>query len=192
MARSSDGNPGTVGGSTQAGGAGTDPRPASAVNRLRLTTANRPGRFSLPQPDPVPRRDLGPRPEPVGRVAAARARILPRSVLGIASLILALAVGAGFSGVVLFSYYQYKLNQTNDQVNTLISGYKKQFANAEGKLSAAVAAAKTNIQNQLKAVAAASGRAGYVGGAGQAGGPVGVLRAHPRRQRAARGRARRS
>ena len=69
-------------------------------------------------------------------------RILPRSVLGIASLILALAVGAGFSGVVLFSYYQYKLNQTNDRVNTLISGYKKQFANAEGDLAAAAAAAR--------------------------------------------------
>src|SRR5580698_3381755 len=34
-----------------------------------------------------------------------RQRILPRSVLGIASLILALAIGAGFSGVVLYSYY---------------------------------------------------------------------------------------
>jgi len=81
-----------------------------------------------------------------------RRRILPRSVLGIASLMLALAVGAGFSGVVLFSYYQYKLNQTNARVNTLITGYKKQFANAQGDLSAAVAAANANIQNQLKAV----------------------------------------
>jgi S1-C subfamily serine protease len=73
-------------------------------------------------------------------------------VLGIASLILAFAVGAGFSGVVLFSYYQYKLNQTNDRVNTLISGYKKQFANAEGDLAAAVGAARVNIQNQLKTI----------------------------------------
>jgi S1-C subfamily serine protease len=81
-----------------------------------------------------------------------RTRVLPRSVLGIASLILAFAVGAGFSGVVLFSYYQYKLNQTNQRVNTLVSGYKKQFANAEGDLAAAVAAAKLNIQNQLRAV----------------------------------------
>jgi S1-C subfamily serine protease len=65
---------------------------------------------------------------------------------------LAFAVGAGFSGVVLFSYYQYKLNQTNDRVNTLITGYKKQFTNAEGDLAAAAAAARLNIQNQLKAV----------------------------------------
>ena len=79
-------------------------------------------------------------------------RILPRSVLGIASLILAFAIGAGFSGVVLFSYYQYKLNQTNARVNTLVSGYKKQFANAEGDLSASGRRRQTNIQTQLKAI----------------------------------------
>jgi S1-C subfamily serine protease len=71
-------------------------------------------------------------------------------VLGIASLILAFSVGAAFSGVVLYSYYQYKLNQTNDRVNSLISGYKKQFTNAEGDLAAAAAAANANIQSQLK------------------------------------------
>ncbi len=54
--------------------------------------------------------------------------------------------------MVLFSYYQYKLNQTNDRVNALISGYKKQFANAESDLAAATAAAKASIQNQLKAL----------------------------------------
>jgi S1-C subfamily serine protease len=98
----------------------------------------------------------GTRPLPPGlklsRTAALRTRILPRSVLGIASLILALAVGAGFSGVVLFSYYQYKLDQTNQRVNTLVNGYKQQFAKAEGDLAAAAAAAKANIQTQLNAV----------------------------------------
>jgi hypothetical protein len=83
-----------------------------------------------------------------------RTRVLPRSVLGIACLILAFAIGAGFSGVVLFSYYQYKLNQTNQRVNALVSGYKKQFANAEGDLAATAAAAKANIQNQLKSIQA--------------------------------------
>ena len=81
-----------------------------------------------------------------------RERILPRSILGVASLILAFAIGAGFSGVVLYSYYQYKLNQTNDRVNALITGYKDQFAKAEANLNADVANAKVDIQNQLKAV----------------------------------------
>ena len=81
-----------------------------------------------------------------------RHRILPRSLLGIASLILALSVGAAFSGVILYSYYQYKLNQTNDRVNALISGYKKTFANAEGQLNAAAANAKAGFASQLQSV----------------------------------------
>jgi len=73
-------------------------------------------------------------------------------MLGVASLILAFAIGAGLSGVVLFSYYQYKLNQTNDNVNALVNNYKKAFSDAEGNLNADVANAKADIQNQLKAV----------------------------------------
>ena len=73
-------------------------------------------------------------------------------MLGVASLILAFAIGAGFSGVILFSYYPYKLNQTDNQVNSFIRNYKTAFSNAEGNLNADVANAKTEIQNQLKAV----------------------------------------
>lgn len=73
-------------------------------------------------------------------------------MLGVASLILAFAIGAGFSGVILFSYYQYKLNQTNDKVNAFVNNYKKAFSDAEGNLNADVSNAKVDIQNQLKAV----------------------------------------
>ena len=103
------------------------------------STGHRNGRDALPS-------------ERDGRASRLRTRILPRSVIGIACLILALAVGAGFSGVVLFSYYQYKLNQTNDRVNALISGYQKQFTKAQSDLAAATAAAKASIQSQLKAL----------------------------------------
>ena len=81
-----------------------------------------------------------------------RRRVLPRSIIGVAVMILAFAVGAGFSGVVLYSYYQYKLNQTNARVNTLVTGYKQQFTKAESDLQAAVAAAQANIQEQVKSV----------------------------------------
>ena len=128
-----DGDIGDAGARTPAGGTPGATAWGAAAPRLVGVPASAPVRT----PD---------RPPPF------RNRILPRSVLGIAALILAFAVGAGFSGVVLFSYYQYKLNQTNDRVNTLVTGYKKQFTNAEGNLAAAVAAAKLNIQNQLKAV----------------------------------------
>jgi hypothetical protein len=91
-------------------------------------------------------------PRKIKRREAFRHRILPRSVLGVASLILAFSIGAGFSGVVLYSYYQYRLNQTDARVNSLVSGYKTQFAKAEGDLSASVAAAQATIAQQLKTV----------------------------------------
>ncbi len=84
-----------------------------------------------------------------GTQPGLRYRILPRSLIGIAALILAFALGAGFSGVVLYSYYQYHLDQTDGRVNALINGYKKQFTNAEGDLQASANAAKGQIQNQL-------------------------------------------
>jgi S1-C subfamily serine protease len=87
---------------------------------------------------------------PTTRRGMLRYRVLPRSVVGISMLILAFAIGAGFSGVVLFSYYQYKQNQADSKVNALISGYKGQFAKAESDLNAAVQAARANIATQLK------------------------------------------
>ncbi len=78
-----------------------------------------------------------------------RYRILPRGLLGLTSLILAFAIGAGFSGVVLYSYYQYRLDQTNSHVNTLINGYKQQFSNAESQLNASAASASRQIQTEL-------------------------------------------
>lgn len=93
-------------------------------------------------------------PLPTTRRGMLRYRVLPRSVVGISMLILAFAVGAGFSGVILFSYYQYKQDQANAKVNALISSYKGQFAKAQADLNAAVDAAKTNIATQLKAAQA--------------------------------------
>jgi S1-C subfamily serine protease len=90
-------------------------------------------------------------PEEAGPVRAeaprmpVRHRVLPRSLLGLTALILSFAIGAGLSGVVLYSYYQYKLNQTNDRVNTLVQGYKQQFADAEGALKAQTADDKAQI-----------------------------------------------
>ena len=111
--------------------------------------------------DPAPRkRPWAPSARPAATKAGPqgehpgffRGRILPRSLLGVASLILAFAIGAGLSGAVLYSYYQYRLNQTNDKVNSFISGYKKAFADAEGNLGADVANAKSQIQTQLKSL----------------------------------------
>jgi S1-C subfamily serine protease len=117
-----------------------DPTTETGSTRAALDSlASRPGTRPTPVPLPTTRRGM------------LRYRVLPRTVLGISMLILAFAIGAGFSGVVLYSYYQYKQNQTDTRVNTLINGYKSQFAKAESDLNAAVAAARANIDNQVKA-----------------------------------------
>lgn len=144
------------------GTAEADARPGAAP----ADAPGNPGPFSVPvSPEPPPGDGLDalgsrqvPRsvppppggPLPTTRRGMLRYRVLPRSVVGISMLILSFAIGAGFSGVVLFSYYQYKQNQANDKVNALISGYKGQFAKAEADLNSAVAAAKANIATQLK------------------------------------------
>jgi S1-C subfamily serine protease len=89
---------------------------------------------------------------PTTRRGMLRYRVLPRGVIGVSVLLLAFAIGAGFSGVVLFSYYQFRQNQADDKVNALISGYQSQFAKAEADLNAAVSAAKKNITTQLQDV----------------------------------------
>ena len=47
-----------------------------------------------------------------------RDRIVPKTVIGMTMLILAGAIGAAFSGVVLYSYYEYRLNKTETKVET--------------------------------------------------------------------------
>lgn len=78
-----------------------------------------------------------------------RDRLIPKTVLGLAMLILSAAVGAAFSGAVLFSYYQYRLQKTDDRVNSFITGYRQQFDKASADVAAQGAAAKAAIDQQL-------------------------------------------
>ena len=45
-------------------------------------------------------------------------RLLPRSVLGISALILAAALGAAFSGAILYAYYAYRLDRGVEYAST--------------------------------------------------------------------------
>ena len=81
-----------------------------------------------------------------GHEGSPHLRLLPRTLLGITSMVLALAVGAGLSSVGLYSYYQYRLDQTDRRVNALIHGYRTQFLRAEADLRAAAATGKAQVQ----------------------------------------------
>jgi S1-C subfamily serine protease len=64
-------------------------------------------------------------------------------------MVIAASIGAAFSGVVLYSYYQYKLQKSDDKINSFINSYKGEFAKAQGDLAAQGDAAKAAINNQL-------------------------------------------
>jgi S1-C subfamily serine protease len=94
-----------------------------------------------PVPDPVP----AARPKP----PRWRERVIPKTALGMSMLILAVAVGSAFSGVVLYAYYEYRLTKTDTRVSNFINGEARNLANAQGQINAARDSAMAQIQQEL-------------------------------------------
>ncbi|MDQ3679369.1 MAG: trypsin-like peptidase domain-containing protein [Actinomycetota bacterium] len=82
--------------------------------------------------------------------ARLRERLLPRSVLGISALILAFAVGAAFSGAVLYSYYEFKKDTTEKRVASFIEGFDERFDTALATIDAETNNARAEIQEELE------------------------------------------
>src|SRR5436305_13357297 len=74
-----------------------------------------------------------------------RERLIPKTVIGITVLVLAAAIGAAFSGVVLYSYYEYRLNKTESKVNTFINNFGNQYNDAIKNINTAQDNATTEI-----------------------------------------------
>jgi len=89
------------------------------------------------------------RPPDADAVRPLRYRILPRTAIGISMAILFFAFGASLSGVVLYSYYEYRLNQNEDKVSALTSSLPNQAKQAQAALKAQEAAASAEINSQL-------------------------------------------
>ena len=66
-----------------------------------------------------------------------RERLLPKSVLGMAMLLVVASVGAAFSGAVLYAYYDYRLNQNERRVSHYIPDIQKRFKNATASIDKA-------------------------------------------------------
>ena len=78
-----------------------------------------------------------------------RERLLPKSVLGMAMLLVVASVGAAFSGAVLYAYYDYRLNQNERRVSHYIPDIQKRFKNATSSIDKARDDAKKQIDQQL-------------------------------------------
>src|SRR5256885_9402954 len=79
-----------------------------------------------------------------------RERLIPKTVIGITVLVLAAAIGAAFSGVVLYSYYEYRLNKTESKVNSFINNFGTQYNDAIKNITIAQDNAKAEIDKELE------------------------------------------
>jgi S1-C subfamily serine protease len=83
-------------------------------------------------------------------VSQWRDRLVPETALGMAMLILAFSVGAAFSGVVFFSYYQFRKDRTEEKVDSLTKNFDSNFKNAIKTIQKSAAEAKDQIQKELE------------------------------------------
>ncbi|HEX9969496.1 MAG TPA: S1C family serine protease [Acidimicrobiales bacterium] len=79
-----------------------------------------------------------------------RERLIPRTVLGMATLILAFAIGAAASGVAFYSYYEFKKDSTAKTVETFVGGFDERFKTALDTIKAEQDNAKAEIQKELE------------------------------------------
>ncbi|MEY2477905.1 MAG: hypothetical protein QOG87_3220 [Actinomycetota bacterium] len=73
-------------------------------------------------------------------------RLMPRTVIGLSALILAFAIGAAFSGVVLYSYYEFR----KDNSDQFIKDFDKQFKDALANIKSEGENAKAEIRKELE------------------------------------------
>jgi S1-C subfamily serine protease len=83
-------------------------------------------------------------------VSEWRERLLPQTALGMAMLILAFSVGAAFSGVVFFSYYQFRKDKTSEKVDALTKNFDSNFKNAIKTIQKTGVDAREQIQKELE------------------------------------------
>src|SRR3954447_23791319 len=81
-----------------------------------------------------------------------RERLVPKTVIGITMLVLAAAIGAAFSGVVLYSYYEYRLNKTEAEVKTALGGINQAETQARTNINNASENAKAEIAREIEPI----------------------------------------
>ncbi len=78
-----------------------------------------------------------------------RHRILPRTVIGISSMLLAFAVGVGLSGAAFYAYYDNRLAQNEQEVARFVDGFDQQFTDASDAIDDLRVQAVDDIRTEL-------------------------------------------
>lgn len=87
---------------------------------------------------------------PATKTPSWRERLIPKTVLGMASLILALAVGAAASGVAFYSFYEFKRDTTERSVAKFVDGFDGRFNVAVKSIDAQTTNAKAEIDKAIE------------------------------------------
>ena len=128
------------------------PRPPRSLRRTKIggvapyiAPKNRLGRWAR-------MRDLGRRgyvPLSPGR-RKLRHRILPRTVIGISTMLLMLGIGAAFSGAAFYAYYDNRLAENEQAVSRFVEGFDQQFTDATGAIDDLRVDSISEIRNELR------------------------------------------
>jgi S1-C subfamily serine protease len=89
------------------------------------------------------RRAAGPGPD-------LRYRLMPSTVIGITIFVLAAAIGAAFSGTILYAYYEFRLDKTEERVSSFVDGFEDRFKTATETIAAERENAKAEIEEALE------------------------------------------
>ena len=71
----------------------------------------------------------------VEKLKLRRHRILPRTVIGIAAMLLFFGLGVGVAGAVLYAYYDWRLSENEQRVGELSEGLERRLQQANEELN---------------------------------------------------------
>ncbi len=81
--------------------------------------------------------------------AKRRHQVLPRTVIGTSAMLLAFAVGVGFSGAAFYAYYDNRLAENEEAVASFVDGFDEQFTDAAGAIEIQRVEAVREIREEL-------------------------------------------
>lgn len=56
-----------------------------------------------------------------------RTRIIPKTTIGLITMIMAFSIGMAASGVVLYSWYQFRIDETNKRIDRFVVGFGERY-----------------------------------------------------------------
>src|SRR4051794_10105883 len=79
-------------------------------------------------------------------------RILPKTVVGVVVLMLAVAIGFAFGGTVLYAYYQYKTDKVEKKVDSFVNGFEDRYKKAVDDIDKEKEDAKAEVRKEIEPI----------------------------------------